>query len=184
MSLNGRRGRASEETRPVAGGKTDKAITAKKSLPAKVRPVKDKLNGSIALSGALHVTGPGILDRLRAGEEIMLKKHDGEFGLKVSEGGRLDFAAQALLIDASEADVIIKAGAMDEPIEFTFNFELRDGAGTAFEVLLSLAQADRLLKLLSAYVKAWEAAEVLRVEYQANSVPSRQFINAYRNRLT
>lgn len=35
-----RRGRASEETRPVAGGQAGKAITARKTLPAKARRVK------------------------------------------------------------------------------------------------------------------------------------------------
>lgn len=40
MNLERRRGRASEETRPVAGGEAGKAITARKTLPAKARRVK------------------------------------------------------------------------------------------------------------------------------------------------
>jgi hypothetical protein len=40
LKLNGRRGRASEETRPVAGGKTGKGITPKESVQRKPGAVK------------------------------------------------------------------------------------------------------------------------------------------------
>jgi hypothetical protein len=50
MKLNERKGRASEETRPVAGGETGKALTAKKSLQLKPGPVKRKMPRQKALS--------------------------------------------------------------------------------------------------------------------------------------
>jgi len=40
MHSEKRRGRASEEARPVAGGQAGKAFTARKTLPAKARRVK------------------------------------------------------------------------------------------------------------------------------------------------
>ena len=178
-------GAAAITAAPGAGGKTGQALTAKKTLPAKVRHVKDKLRGSIILGGTLHVTGPGILDRLRAGEEIRLSKQGIEFDLKASEGRKLDIAEANLWIDMRDSDVMIRASeaSTDAPIGFDFFFMFEDGAGHDLEVSLSLAQARCLAQLLSAYLTAWEVSEKLRARHRANGVPPKRMITMYRRRI-
>lgn len=180
-----REGAAAITAAPGAGGKTGTALSAKKTLPAKVKRVKDKLRGSIILGGELHITGPGILDRLRAGEEIRLRKQGVEFDFKASEGKEVDIAEADLWIDLRNSDVVIAASgaSADEPIGFDFFFMFEDGAGRRLEISLSIDQVDCLLKLLSAYQTVHEASERLRVRRRASSVPSRQLINAYKNRV-
>jgi hypothetical protein len=81
MSLYEWRGRASEETRPVAGGETGKAITAKQSVPLKAGPVKQRTLRESARARRAIQTDQGLISP----REIFLEyRHALTKGFKVA----------------------------------------------------------------------------------------------------
>jgi len=125
--------------------------------------MNDRKNGLMTMSGEIVVSGPDVIERLAAGEQVMFDSGMGEFYLQVKPGDTRRIESFSPLVWADSADVTIKNDAMDHCGEIgkdvAIFIESPNERSVGFNI--SAAQAEVLVHVLSNFVAASKACDEL-----------------------